>query len=144
MKAARFVGTLIATMIFGANAWAGTGDTSVANLNVSGNVPTVFSVTARGLPGDLDLAPGAVVVDRLLGILHFKFNENAASITIKSSTANGVPRSAAGVDYPFDAGGPFKVGIMGSTTCTSLTAAFAAGVTLAAAGADYASAAAKT
>lgn len=76
------LGLVILSLTFGNMAFAGSGDTSIALLNLSGNVPEVFSVTARGLPGDLDLTPNVVVVNRLIGIPHFKFNESAASITI--------------------------------------------------------------
>jgi hypothetical protein len=111
------------------NVFATAGDTSAAVLNISGNVPAVFSVTARGLPGDLDLTPNSVVKDRLLGILHFKFNEDAASIKIGTDTATGKPEKA-GTAYSF--GAAFKVGYTG--TCDSLDAAtfgVAGGVALA-------------
>ena len=81
-KIASYVRNLavIVSLLLSNNAFAGSGDSAVASINLSGNVPEVFSVTARGLPGDLDLTPGVSVTDRLIGILHFKFNENAASI----------------------------------------------------------------
>lgn len=66
-------------------------DTSIASLHMSGNVPTVFSVTARGLPGDLDLTPGVIVTDRLLGIFHFKYNVDIASLVLTSDSATGTP-----------------------------------------------------
>ena len=129
----------ILALCFGPLANAGSGDTSIATLNLSGNVPEVFSVTARGLPGDLDLTPGVIVVDRLIGILHFKFNENAASITVASSTVSGGPENG-GTAYAF--GTAFTVAVIGA--CTSLdTAALATpGVVLTVAGVDYKSLAA--
>ncbi|MGZ3742802.1 MAG: hypothetical protein ACXVB1_01870 [Pseudobdellovibrionaceae bacterium] len=85
-------------------------DTSIANLNISGNVPVVFSVTARGYPGDLDLSGQVDVVDRLVGIFHFKYNVDLASLTLKSAETDGVPSSGAGAGtgYAFGAGG-FKL-----------------------------------
>jgi hypothetical protein len=130
------VGLVAAVIAIGTQASAA-GDTAIANLNISGTVPAVFSVTARGLPGDLDLTPGSIVIDRVIGLLHFKYNENA-TITIASSTANGLPANAGGTDYPFLAGNGLKVKYIG--TCDSLdSATFGAGVTLLAAGANYAS-----
>ncbi len=117
-------------------AWATTGDTAIGSLNVSGNVPAVFSITTRGLPGDLDLTPGAIVIDRLIGILHFKFNENAASITVASSTATGGPEDSANVGYGFASA--FKVRVTGTCKTLDLTTLGAAGgVTLLQAGTDY-------
>ncbi len=74
-------------------------DTSIASINMSGNVPTVFSVTARGLPGDLDLTPGVLVNDRLLGIFHFKYNVDIASLLLTSTSATGTPMNGA-TAYP--------------------------------------------
>lgn len=120
------------------NVWATTGDTSIATLNISGNVPAVFSVTARGLPGDLDLEPGSIVIDRLIGLLHFKFNEDAASITVASSTASGMPEDSGNTAYGFPVGNTFKVRVLGTCKSLDLTAlGAAAGVTLTQAGTDY-------
>ncbi|MEZ0391963.1 MAG: hypothetical protein ACAH59_07095 [Pseudobdellovibrionaceae bacterium] len=82
-------------------------DTSIANLNISGNVPVIFSITARGYPGDLDLSGKVDVVDRLVGIFHFKYNVDLASLTLKSAEVDGVPSSTtgAGTGYSFGAGG---------------------------------------
>jgi hypothetical protein len=125
--------TTITTLLFGYSAQAGTGDTSIASIGLSGSVPEVFSVTARGLPGDLDLTPNVVVNNRLIGILRFKFNENAASITIGSSTASGAPQNGAST-YAFST--PFTVSVNGA--CASLDVATLAspGVSLAVA-TDY-------
>ena len=89
----------IAMMTMGPNVFAI--DTSIATLELSGNVPAVFSVTARGLPGDLDLTPGVIVNDRLIGILHFKYNQDIDTLSIGSSTASGMPEDATGA-YDFN------------------------------------------
>ena len=64
------IALVVVALCLGNQVNAGPGDTSIALLNLSGSVPEVFSVTARGLPGDLDLTPNVVVVNRLIGILH--------------------------------------------------------------------------
>lgn len=125
---------VILSLTFGNMAFAGTGDTSIAVINLSGSVPEVFSVTARGLPGDLDLTPNVVVNNRLIGILHFKFNESAASITIGGSVG--------GVGYTFAS--PFSIS---TPACTSLDNTvtgldFAGGGVALGAAVDYKSAAA--
>lgn len=130
------IAAMLVALSAGTQAFAGTGDTAVARLNVSGNVPAVFSVTARGLPGDLDLTPGAVVVQRLIGLLHFKFNEDAASITFASSTTSGGPEDSGGTAYSF--GSAFKVSVPGTCKSLNLTAlGLPAGVTLTSGGTDY-------
>lgn len=134
MKVTKLLKTLVVagmTALSG-NALATTGDTAIATLNVSGNVPTVFSVSARGLPGDLDLTPGSIVLDRLIGILHFKFNEDAASIKVASSTASGAPQNGAS---NYDWGTGFTVSALGA--CESLDVATFDDVTLTVAGVDY-------
>lgn len=115
-------------------------DTSIAVLNISGNVPTVFSVTARGLPGDLDLTPNVSVANRLLGILHFKYNADVASMTLASSTASGVPEKS-GTAYGFGAAG-FKVAV--TAGCSSVDATYNTAFLLTNAGVDVKSAAAAT
>lgn len=70
-------------------------DTSIASVHMSGNVPTVFSVVTRGIPGDLDLTPGVIVNDRLLAIFHFRFNLDIASILLTSTSATGTPMNGA-------------------------------------------------
>ncbi len=105
-------------------------DVAVGTLNISGNVPVIFSLTVRGLPGDLDLTPGVTVTDRLLGIVHFKYNVDIASLTLTSNTASGVPENSANVAYPFGGVGfKFKFG-----TCTSVVAAGKANFSIVAAG----------
>lgn len=121
---------VLTAICFTNQAFAGSGDTAIASINLSGSVPEVFSVTARGIPGDLDLTPNVVVVDRLIGILHFKFNESAASITVASSTASGGPEGASA--YTFSTA--FTVE---SLACTSIDLGASPGATLAIAGADF-------
>ncbi len=127
---------LLVASSFGSQALAATGDTAIGSLNISGNVPAVFSVTTRGIPGDLDLTPGSIVIQRLIGILHFKFNEDAASITIASSTASGGPEDGGGNAYSF--GTAFSVSVPGTCNSLDLTAlGLPAGVVLTPAGTDY-------
>ena len=80
-------------------------DTSIAVMNITGNVPAIFSVTARGYPGDLDLSGNVSVTDRLLGMFHFKYNVDLASLTLQSAETDGVPSktTAAGSAYSFAA-----------------------------------------
>lgn len=105
-------------------------DVAIGTLNISGNVPVIFSLTVRGLPGDLDLTPGVTVTDRLLGIIHFKYNVDIASLALTSSTASGVPENSANVAYPFGGVGfKFRFG-----TCTSVIAAGQANFSIVAAG----------
>lgn len=75
-------------------------DTAVATMDLSGNVPVIFNVTARGYPGDLDLSPNVIVNSRLLGMFHMKYNVSLATLTLKASTATGKPE-AAGTAYSF-------------------------------------------
>ncbi len=95
-------------------------DTSIANLNMSGNVPAIFSVTARGYPGDLDLSGNVAVNDRLLGIVHLKYNVGIASLTIQSTQASGVPSSGA-TGYSFGTAFSLKF-----SACTSINATYEA------------------
>lgn len=105
-----------------------TTDTSAAVINLSGNVPAVFSVTARGYPGDLDLSPNVYVFNRVLGILHFQYNENVASIFLASSTASGMPENSGATAYPFATAitySPYSTGCVtiDSTAGLAMTAA---------------------
>lgn len=133
------VAVVITAVCFGNQALAA--DTSIATLQLSGSVPTVFSVTARGLPGDLDLTPGVIVNDRLIGIIHYKFNVSAASITFASSTASGGPEGASA--YTFST--PFTVETIGCSAHSGALAGnidFPGGMTLSIAGSDQKSPAA--
>jgi len=106
-------------LCFGNQVNAGSGDTSIALISLSGSVPEVFSVTARGLPGDLDLTPNVIVNNRLIGILHFKYNQNVDEITIGGAVG--------GVGYTFNS--PFSIS---TPACQSLNNAAGVG------GLDYA------
>jgi hypothetical protein len=110
----------ILSQIFAPYAFAA--DTAVATLNISGDVPTIFSVSARGMPGDLDLSPSVSVNNRLLGIMHFRYNVNVSSIKIASSTASGVPENATAVAYGFGGAG-FKVAFT-AAGCSSVDATY--------------------
>lgn len=106
------------------------GDVAIGTLNISGNVPVIFSMQVRGLPGDLDLTPGVTVNNRLLGTFHFKYNVDVASIALTSSTASGVPENSANEAYPFGGVGfKFKFG-----ACTTIAAAGQADFSIVAAG----------
>src|SRR5262249_46367156 len=66
----------------------------------------------------------------LLGIIHFKYNVDVASLALTSSTTTGLPENSSGAAYPFGAAGfKFKFG-----TCTSVAAAGKADFSIAAAG----------
>ena len=83
-------------------------DTSTASFNISGTVPSYFSVSTRGIASDLDFSPNVIVNNRRIGLMHFKYNMNVASLTIASSTASGQPEGTTGT-YSFQGG--FKVAI---------------------------------
>jgi hypothetical protein len=122
-----YIHILMATLMFAAQLFAPSAamaaDTSIATLNVSGNVPTIFSVTARGYPGDLDLSGNVSVANRLLGVFHFKYNVDIASLTLQSAQAEGVPSSAvgAGTNYAFGANFTLMFG-----ACTTIEATYKA------------------
>ncbi len=110
-------------------------DTTITSLNLSGTVPTYFSVTPRGMAGDLDLTPNVTVNNRRIGLLHFKYNANVASITVGSSTPSGGPEGPSGT-YNFQGG--FKVSI--GAGCFSVDPAFTTPFVLTAGGTDVKSA----
>jgi hypothetical protein len=124
------IGVLITPVVFAA-------DTAIATFNVSGTVPTFFSVTARGMPGDLDLTPNVTVNNRRLGLLHFKYNMSMASLTISSSTASGGPEALSGAVYNFQGSG---FGVSVDAACTSVDATYNTPFTLSNAGTDIKSA----
>jgi hypothetical protein len=90
-------------------------DTAQGTMNISGNVPVVFSLTTRGIPGDLDLTPNVIVNDRLLGIVHLKYNVNMAHLYMYSDTATGVPYNG-GTAYAFGTAFKFKIPAAGCTS----------------------------
>lgn len=122
-------------------------DTSIATLNISGNVPAVFSLTARGYPGDLDLSGNGIVAsDRLVGIFHFKYNVDIASLTLQTAEASGLPTNAAGTPYSFGTAFMLKFGTC-ATIHATYTSPFSPGVgatSLGGAGKDIKSAAASS
>lgn len=119
-------------------------DTSIGTLNLSGNVPTIFSVTAYGYPGDLDLNGNtSVASDRLVGFFHFRYNADIASLTLQAAQATGLPSTAGGVAYNFGTSFMLKFG-----TCNTIHATYkvafspgAGATSLAGAGKDIKSAA---
>lgn len=111
-------------------------DTTIASFNISGTVPSYFSLTTRGIAGDLDLSPKVIVNNRRIGLMHFKYNANIASLTIASSTASGGPEGPSGT-YNFQGG--FKVSV--AAGCVSVDPAYNTPFLLTAAGTDIKSAA---
>ena len=118
---------------------ANAADTAFGYFNVSGTVPTFFSLTTRGVPGDLDLTPNVVVNNRAIGLMHLKFNVNMASLTVSSDTASGGPEATSGAVYNFQGAG---FGVSVNATCASVDAAYNAPFILTNAGTDIKSAAA--
>lgn len=112
-------------------------DTAIAVFDLSGTVPTIFSITTRGLPGDLDLTPNVTVSNRRIGLIHLKYNVNVASLVISSDTASGGPESTSGAIYTFQGGG-FQVAV--DPACTSVAPAYNTPFTLTNAGTDIKSA----
>lgn len=108
-------------------------DTAIAMFELSGTVPSVFSVTTRGLPGDLDLTPNVTVNNRRIGLMHLKYNVNVASLTISSNTASGGPESTSGVAYTFQGAG-FQISI--EPGCASVDATYNSPFTLTNMGTD--------
>lgn len=108
-------------------------DTAIAYFNISGTVPTVFSVTTRGVPGDLDLTPNVTVSRRRIGLMHLKYNVNVASLTISSDTASGGPESTSGAVYNFQGAG-FQVEF--DAACASVDPAYNSPFTLTNVGTD--------
>ena len=98
-------------------------DTSIAMINISGTVPTFFSVTSRGQPGDLDLSPQVTVNNRRIGLLHFKYNMNVSTITISSNTSSGGPEGPG--TYNFQGGFKVSVGAGCSSVDPTYNTAFA-------------------
>lgn len=116
------------------------GDSSLANVEIVGVVPTIFTVAQRGqgATGDLDLTPGVGVSNRTLALIHFKYNQNIQSLTVSSSTTSGFPEDASGNSYQFGGAGGFKVGFR--TGCASVDPTYNTPFTLTAAGVDVKSA----
>lgn len=99
-------------------------DISQASFILSGNVPAVFSVTVRGYPGEFDLGPNTTVVDRSIGILHFKYNIGVSAIEFSSDTVSGRLENAALANITFASGGDY---IKAGAACTILDSAAGVG-----------------
>jgi len=110
------------------------GDTSIANLQVSGMVPVYFQVIANTINAYLDLTPKVVVSKRAIGMIHFKYNENVQSITVSSSTASGAPENSSNVAYSFGGSNGFQVSFRSG--CQSIDTTYNAPFTLTNAGTD--------
>ena len=134
-KGSRVLSILVSIFAFLFQPIGHAADTSIATFNLSGTVPTFFSVSVRGQPGDLDLSPNVVVNNRRIGLMHLKYNSNVASLTISSSTASGGPEGPSG-SYNFQGG--FKVSV--SAGCSSVAPAYNSPFVLTSAGTDIKSA----
>lgn len=124
--------TLVLLMVF-CQPTTTAADTAIAIFDISGTVPAIFSLTTRGLPGDLDLSPNVTVTNRRIGLIHLKYNINVASLIISSSTASGGPESTSGAAYSFQGAG-FQVSV--SAGCASASPTYATPFTLTNAGTD--------
>lgn len=93
------------------NAFAAGG--AEGSVQLSGNVPEIFTLQSRGVPGDVDLSPGVVVTDRLLGIFHLKYNLPVGEFKIQTDTTSGLPEDSAGT--PIDLATPMSY----KMACTS-------------------------
>lgn len=109
-------------------------DTSIASVYVSGVVPAYFSVTANSRPGELDLSSGAIVSNRTVGLLHFKYNINIQNLIVSSSTTSGKPEDAGSNPYSFGGSGAFNVGFRAG--CQSIDSTFNTPAPLTFAGTD--------
>jgi hypothetical protein len=114
-------------------------DEAIAYFNISGTVPAIFSVTSRGVPGDLDLSPNVTVNNRRIGLLHFKYNIDVATLLISSNTLSGGPETSSGAVYNFQGSG-FQISFDG--TCATVDPSYYTPFTLTNAGVDVRSAAA--
>ncbi|HAR41314.1 MAG TPA: hypothetical protein DCS07_01575 [Bdellovibrionales bacterium] len=90
-------------------------DTVTGYINLTGTVPAYFELWVRGVPGDLDLSPRAIVNDRTLGLLHLKYNIDMASLTLQSTEANGKPMNGAE-----DWGGAISYKVWGGAACKTV------------------------
>lgn len=75
-------------------------DVSTGTLQISGYIPEIFSLQVRGVPGDLDFSPKVVVNNRLLALIHLKYNIPVASFELRSSTVSGLPENSQSAPVP--------------------------------------------
>ena len=108
------VGVLISTLY----STSASTDQSEGYINLSGNVPAFFELWVRGVPGDLDFGPRVIVNDRLLGLLHLKYNINLQSLTLKSDKVDGKPHLSGGGGGAWGGGIDYKIG--GGATCVTV------------------------
>ena len=109
---------VVLSVLICAAAWSSRAraDQATGYINLSGTVPAYFELWVRGVPGDLDLSPRVVVNDRLLGLLHVKYNINLGSLTLQSDKANGLPQDASNADW----GGTMSYKVVGGTACKTV------------------------
>lgn len=107
--------SLLTFLLAGAWMLTARADTVTGYINLSGTVPAYFELWVRGVPGDLDLSPRATVTDRVLGILHVKYNIDMASLTLQSDTALGKPMN--GTE---NWGGSIEYKVLGGTACKTV------------------------
>jgi len=118
----KFSKALIITLMIGANVIGPVVSTAMAAeeitygvVNLTGQVPSIFRLDVRGVPGDIDLAGGdgtngTVVLNRVLGIFHIKLNIDMASFTLSTTNASGTFETGAAAAYPFSAAMTLNVG----------------------------------
>lgn len=105
-------------------------DTVIGNFSVVGSVPTIFNLTVRGLPGDIDLTPNVVVNDRLMAVVHFKYNVDVATLTMSTTNASGLPEDSTSTAYAFGTDMTFDV----PASCATVDDTTGAGIDLTATG----------
>ncbi|HAR41313.1 MAG TPA: hypothetical protein DCS07_01570 [Bdellovibrionales bacterium] len=115
MKIRRLIAVAVLVLFLSSPPTPSGADQAEAYINLSGNVPAFFEIWVRGVPGDLDLGPRIIVNDRLLGIMHLKYNLNLQSLTFKSDTLDGKLHNGASV---WGGTMTFKVG--GGATCMTV------------------------
>lgn len=106
------------------SAFAGTGGAD-GSVQLSGNVPEIFTLQSRGVPGDVDLSPGVVVTDRLLGIFHLKYNLPVGEFKIQTDTTSGLPEDSNGT--PIDLTTPMSYKMECTSAIATATTAAEAG-----------------
>lgn len=119
MKITKIAAQVLVLCLMGSNAFAAS-DSATATVNLSGNVPVVFSLTALGIPGDIDFTPGASVNNRVLALLHLKYNESMTTLKV-SSVAGNFKNGATAYNWAAAGGTAPVLSVDGA--CTSITSA---------------------
>lgn len=101
-------------------------DVSSGTLQLSGMIPEIFSLQVRGVPGDLDFSPKAIVNNRTLGLIHLKYNIPLDRFEIKSNTTSGLPENSNGTPVPLSTPMSYVVtcasAVSSPTTATEIAA----------------------